>query len=112
MIIASDMLIAIPIALASISLLFAGIYNSQSYLQSYARSEYSWIRYYSISQQMVTASYGAAGGYANKTVAVESIAKYYNVSVSLTSVSDSSQCTNGFCRVVEIDGIAKLLVVQ
>ncbi|MCL4365181.1 MAG: hypothetical protein M1569_02950 [Candidatus Marsarchaeota archaeon] len=112
MIIASDSPIAIPLALASISLLFAGIYGSQSYLSSYSLSEYSSIRYYSISQQMISAEAFAHGSYQNGTAIAGKIAHYYNASLYITDVNNYGECAHAFCRVIEISGITRLAVIR
>ncbi len=111
-IIASEGIMAIPIALASLSILFAGIYNGQSYLSAYSGSEYRQIRYYSISQQMDVAASAASGGYQNKTAAAEGVARYYSVSAILTSPYDSADCMRAFCRIMEIGGITRLAVIK
>ena len=48
------MAIAIPIAMLSMVILAYCVNNSQSYYLAYARSSYLQIKYYSISQQMLT----------------------------------------------------------
>ena len=112
MIIASDSLIAIPLALASISLLFAGICGSQSYLSSYSLSEYSSIRYYSISQQIISAEASAQGSYQNRAAVAYGLARYYNASLYLTDVNNYGECTHAFCRVIEIGSITRLAVIR
>lgn len=107
-VVAADLAIAIPIAMALIIFAFSGVMSSQSYMQAYAKSGYYDIKYYSISQQMILISGSMQG---NSTNAIQEMGKYYNVSVKVNGMSNYSSCIVSFCRIVEIGGNTKILEI-
>lgn len=111
-IIAADIAIALPIALASIILLFSSMASNQSYIVSYAGSEYSQIKYYSISQQIISMSISPSNNYSDQMISISNLSRYYNVSVNFTSPDNYYSCKMSFCRVVEINGITRLMVIK
>ncbi len=111
-IISTDMLLAIPIVLLSMAALSSSIINMQSYYIAYARSSYSQIRYYSISQQMleVLGSQNLSQGqYINST---RDLGAFYNVSADITGISNYSECSESFCRIVQSGAMSRIMVIR
>lgn len=108
MIISADMSIAIPIAMFSMLMLVYSINNSQSYYLAYARSSYLQIKYYSISQQMLLFIGREPENYST----IQNLSKFYNVSATITNFTNYKACSSSFCRVIELDGATKILVIR
>jgi Tfp pilus assembly protein PilV len=106
------MIVAIPIAMLSILILAHGISNSQSYYLAYARSSYLQIKYYSVSQQMLTFLNNENENHSAYLGSVQGLGKFYNVSAEIVNLTDDADCMNSFCRVVQVDGAAKILVIK
>jgi hypothetical protein len=78
-------------------------------MQAYARSGYYEIRYYSISQQMASV---AAPLPANSSGTILGMGRYYNVSARITGIGNYSECAGAFCRIIEIGGDTRILVID
>lgn len=108
MIISADMAIAIPIAMFSMLMLVHSISNSQSYYLAYARSSYLQIKYYSISQQMLMFIGREPENYST----IQHLSKFYNISTNIVNLTDYNECGWSFCRVIELNGATKILVIR
>lgn len=111
-IISADMVLAIPLACISVILIASGMGNMQSFLALYAGHSYAQIRYYSISQQMISILSSqtlSKNGYASELSSLDS---FYNVSAYTTAIANYSACAQNFCRIVEVDGIEKIMVIK
>jgi hypothetical protein len=107
-IVAIDIGIAIPIAVLAFSVILGSLYASQQYMAAYAKAEYEQIRYLAASQAiaMLLGDGGAGSG-----MAIENVSRYYNISVEVTGLGNDSSCAVRYCRVIEVGGDAKLLVI-
>jgi hypothetical protein len=112
MIISADMAAAIPIAILSIALISHSLAISQSYYYSYANSTYNQLKYYSISQQMLAVINGGTANYSADEGTVYGLSRYYNISASILYPSNYSYCSKFFCRVVQIGGATRILVIK
>ena len=111
-IISADMVLAIPLAVASIMLVALGIESMQSLLVAYAGHSYSQIRYYSISQQMISLLSSrnmSRSGYASE---LGNLSAFYNVSAYTTELSNYTICAKDFCRIVEVAGMERVMVIR
>ncbi len=108
--IALDMAIAFPIVLVTLYLMLSVLHANQSFYTAYAKSSYSGLRYYSISQQMIDVVGAEAGNYSSDVSDMKAMGMDYNASISFQNESGFDKCS-GFCRVVEIDGITKIMVI-
>ncbi len=111
-IISADMALAIPLAAASIMLVALGIGSMQSTLVAYAGNSYSQIRHYSISQQMISLLSGrnmCKSAYASE---LANLSAFYNVSAYTTGLSNYTICAKDFCRIVEVAGMERIMVIR
>jgi Tfp pilus assembly protein PilV len=106
------MAMAIPIAMFSMIILAYGISDSQSYYLAYARSAYLQIKYYSVSQQMLDFLNSANENNSAYLESVQNLGEFYNVSTAILNLSDYADCANSFCRIVQVGGTAKILVIK
>jgi len=106
------MALAIPIAMFSMIILAYGIINSQSYYLAYARSSYLQIRYYSISQQMLAFLNNENENQSAYLNAVENLSRFYNVSISIANLADYGDCATSLCRIVQMNGETRILVIK
>ncbi len=106
------MAIAIPIAMLSIIFIAHGINNSQSYYLAYAKSSYMQIRYYSISQQMLILLNSGNENYSAYSNTVQNLGRFYNVSAKIANLADYPECSESFCRIIQVNGATKILVIK
>ena len=106
------MAIAIPIAMLSIIFLVHGINNSQSYYLAYARFSYLQIKYYSVSQQMLSVLNSEDENYSAYSNTVQNLSKFYNVSAKIANLTDYPECSKSFCRIVQVHGATKILMIK
>ena len=107
-IIAIDMGIAIPIAVLAFSVILGSLYASQQYMAAYAKAGYEQIRYLAASQAVARL---LEDGGAGSGMAIENVSRYYNASVEITGLGNASYCIGRYCRVIEVGGEARLLVI-
>lgn len=112
MLILTDIAIAIPIVLIAIAIISTSLYNNQFYLESYGHSGYSAIKYYGISQLLVSVSQASTANYSETENSLLNLAEDYKISANFTETSNYGQCATSFCRVIEINGITKLMVLR
>lgn len=110
--ISADMGIAIPVAIAAFTIAYIGICQSQSLALAYAASASEKLRYYAASQQIVSVIDAVNGSAAEDMEAISNISGYYGISATVTGMSNDSACALYFCRVVEIGGNARLMVMR
>ena len=111
-IISADMLLAVPLAASSIMLVALGIGSMQSLLAAYAGHSYSQIRYYSISQQMISMLSSrnmSKSGYESE---LGNLSAFYNVSAYTTGLPNYTACSKDFCRIVEVAGMERVMVIR
>ena len=111
-IISADMVLAIPLAAASIMLVASGIGSMQSLLAAYAGHSYAQIRYYSISQQMISMLSSrnmSEGSYASE---LGNLSAFYNASAYTVALANYTACAEDFCRIVEVAGMARVMVIR
>ena len=111
-ILSADMVLAVPLALISIILIASGTGNMQSFLSASAGRAYAQIRYYSISQQMISilsSRNTSPNGYASE---LNNLSAFYNISAYTTAAANYSACAQNFCRIVEVAGMERLMVIK
>lgn len=109
--ISADYSIALPIALSSIAAVLYSILATQALYGAYAQSSYSQIRAYAVSQEALQLMYQENGSYQEQYDLLTSVFRSYNVSVSVQGTGNTSACAVSVCRVAEIGGISKIVVV-
>ena len=110
-IVASDFAVALPIVLISLYLVLSSIHSGQLFYTGYARSAYSELRYYSVSQQILEISGTGSNNYTSEASLIGNLSRNYNVSVSFLEPGSPANCSR-LCRIVEIDGITKIMVIR
>ena len=111
-IISADMVLAIPLACVSIILIASGMGSMQSFLVIYAGHSFAQIRYYSISQQIISILSSqtlSENGYSSQ---LSGLGSFYNVSAHITTLANYSSCAQNFCRIVEVDGMERIMVIK
>lgn len=111
MIIAADMMIAIPLALVAISIMAGSIVTSQSYAVSMAQHNYDTIQDYSISQQAVL-ELEAATNYTQAYTMLHNLSTYYGIQIGLLVLNASVSCHGSLCRIVEVQGDSYLMMIE
>lgn len=113
MIIALDMLVALPIVTAAFALLLSSVSGSQAYLPALGSSEAARLNAIVTSQQIIDRVIVSAN-YSSAEQAAQDIASAYNVTAQLSSVGSAAQCgsRNSVCRLATVSGTAYLLVIS